>query len=97
MKYQLRFYRSCWDIVNYDVMNLFYRFYVDPLDVQRLNYGIIILLPKIAEANKIQQFGPTCLLRCIYKFITKTMTLRLETCATKLISVHKNAFIKIET
>jgi hypothetical protein len=64
------------------------------LDVKRLNYGIITLLPKTADANKIQQFRPICLLRCIYKLITMAMSLRLDPYASKLFSIHQNAFIK---
>jgi hypothetical protein len=59
-----------------------------------LNYGVITLLPKTSDANKIQQFRPICLLRCIYKLITKVLTLRLDPYASKLFSVNQNAFIK---
>jgi hypothetical protein len=55
---------------------------------------VITLLPKLTDANKIQQFRLICLLRCIYKLITKTLSLRLDTYATKLFSVQQNAFIK---
>jgi hypothetical protein len=48
------FYQHCWDIVKGDIMRLFEHFYEGTLDVQRLNYGIITLLPKVSEANKIQ-------------------------------------------
>ena len=48
----------------------------------------------MVDANKIQQFRPICLLRSIYKLITKTLTLRLEPFASKLFSIHQNAFIK---
>lgn len=75
-------------------MKLFDSFYEGSLDVERLNYGVITLLPKISDANKIQQFRPICLLRCIYKLITKTLTLRLEPYASMLISEQQNAFIK---
>jgi hypothetical protein len=61
--------------------------------VGRVNYVVITLLPKINEANKIQQLRPICLLRCIYKLITKTLSLRLDPFAPKLFSVQKNAFI----
>lgn len=66
------FYQHCWEIVKDNIMNLFYSFYNGTLDLQCLNYGVITLLPKMADANKIQQFRPTCLHRCIYKLITKT-------------------------
>jgi hypothetical protein len=52
------------------------------------------LLPKISGADKITQYRPICLLRCIYKLITKTLTLRLEPFAPKLFSIQQNAFIK---
>ena len=76
-----------------DVMFLFDNFYSRNMDVHRLNYGIITLLPKLA-ANKIQQLRPICLLRCIYKLITKTLCIRLDPYAPKLFSIQKNAFIK---
>jgi hypothetical protein len=52
--------------------------------VSRINYGVITLLPKIKEAEKIQQFRPICLLNCLYKIVTKVQTIRLEKVAEKL-------------
>uniref|UniRef100_A0A453HLC8 Reverse transcriptase domain-containing protein n=1 Tax=Aegilops tauschii subsp. strangulata TaxID=200361 RepID=A0A453HLC8_AEGTS len=88
------FYQHCWDIVKEDIMRLFTAFHVGNLDVSRLNYGIITLLPKINGANKIQQFRPICLLRCPYKLITKVLDNRVAPFADKLFSRHQNAFIK---
>ena len=90
----VEFYQHCWEVVKNDIMRLFLDFYNNNFDVQRLNYGVITLLPKMAEANRIQQFRPICLLRCIYKLITKTLCLRLDPYASKLFSVQQNAFIK---
>lgn len=41
------------------------------LDVGRLNYGSITQIPKVKEANKIQQYRPISLLNVIYKFSQK--------------------------
>jgi hypothetical protein len=85
------------NIVGYfkeDIMALFVAFHNCNLDVQRLNYGIRTLLSKNSEANKIQQFKFICLLRCIYKLITKILTLRLDPYAEKLFGIHQNTFIK---
>ena len=71
-----------------DIIQLFDDFHKEKVDICRINYGIITLLPKVSEAAKIQQFMPICLLNCIYKLITKTLTLRLEKIADKLI--HSN-------
>lgn len=52
------FFQNCWDLVKDDIMNLFHDFYQNKLDVKRLNYGIITLLPKTYNAERIQQFRP---------------------------------------
>ena len=77
-----------------DIMQLFDDFYNLKVDISRLNYGIITSLPKIKEASKIQQFRPICLLNCLYKLITKTLTIRLETVADKLIHSTRTTFMK---
>ena len=48
------------------------------LDLFRLNYGILTLIPKIKGAVNIRQYRPICLLNVVYKIITKTLTLRLN-------------------
>ena len=75
-------------------MDLFLAFYEGRLDVHRLNYGIITLLPKVNGANKIQQFRPICLLRCPYKLITKVLDNRAAPYTDVMFSKHQNAFIK---
>lgn len=42
-------------------MHIFDDFFEGRLDVQRLNYGVITLIPKLSEANSIQQFRHICL------------------------------------
>jgi len=58
-----------------------------------LNYGVIILLPKVKPAVNIKQFRPICLLNVIYKIITKVLTIRLTTVVDKVISPFQTAFI----
>jgi hypothetical protein len=43
-----------------------------------LNFGVISLIPKLQEANKIQHYRPICLLNVSFKFFTKVATLRLN-------------------
>jgi hypothetical protein len=64
------------------------------LDVKRLNYGMITLMPKIKDANRIHLFSPICLLSCLYKWFTKVLTLRLEPIARRLIHNSQTAFIQ---
>jgi hypothetical protein len=64
------------------------------VEISRLNYSIVTLLPKIKDASKIQQFRPICLLNCLYKLITKVLTLRVEPYAARLIHDTQTAFMK---
>ena len=88
------FYKHCWGFVKNDIMRLFEAFHNNTLDVARLNYGVITLIPKMSGAKKIQQYRPICLLRCPYKLITKVLDNIVAVFANKLISKHQNAFIK---
>lgn len=63
------------------------------LELRRLNYGVIVLLPKVKPASNIKQFRPICLLNVIYKIITKTLTMRLTVVIDKVISPFQTTFI----
>jgi hypothetical protein len=58
----IEFYQKCWGVVKYDILDLFKEFYEGILNLDRINYGVITLLPKVADANVIQQYRPICLL-----------------------------------
>lgn len=80
--------------MKHDIIQLFDDFRNNRVDISRLNYGIITLLPKIKEANKIQHYRPICLLNSLYKLITKVLTIRVEPYADKLINKAQTAFLK---
>jgi hypothetical protein len=84
----VEFFQSCWDIIKEDVVDLFSDFHRGVLDVRKINYGIITLIPKVKEAERIQQFRHICLLNSLYKWITKCMTIRLEWLAESYISLR---------
>jgi hypothetical protein len=90
----IEFYQECLRIIKKDIVSLFDDFYQGKVDISRLNYGIITLLPKTDDASKIQQFRPICILNCLYKLITETLTIRIESLADKLIHQAQSAFMK---
>jgi len=93
-KIPIEFYQMCWEIVKDDIMQLFLDFHEGKVDISRLNYRVITLLPKVSDATKIQQYRPICLLNCLYKLITKVLTVRLEKIAEKRIHHNQTAFMK---
>jgi hypothetical protein len=89
----IEFYQECWEFIRHDILPLFSEFHARTLDIKRLNYAIITLIPKVKEAVKIQQYRHICLLNCIYKWFTKTLTVRLESVADRIIQRNQAAFI----
>ena len=53
--YGVVFFKNCWEILKGDIINMFKDFHERLLDIKRLNYGVITLVPKLKEANSIKQ------------------------------------------
>lgn len=90
----VEFYQECSEVIKKDLIELFNDFYEEKLDISRINYGIITLLPKLKDASKIQQYRPICLLNVKYKIFTKALTLRMEESMQRIIDRCQNAFLK---
>jgi hypothetical protein len=50
----IEFYQCCWQIIKHDMVIVFEEFHKEGLEIRKINYGIITLLPKLKEVNKIQ-------------------------------------------
>jgi hypothetical protein len=88
------FFQDFWELIHMDIWNLFKDFYDGNLDIVRLNYGIVTLLPKVDNAVEMKNFRPICLLNVCYKIITKVLNNRLASCITKVISDSQYGFIQ---
>ena len=73
---------------------MFHALHVGQLDLFRLNFGEIILLPKVNEAERIQKFRPICLLNVSFKIFTKTATIRLNSVADHVVRPTQTAFMQ---
>ena len=74
-------------------MNMFHDLHSGDLPLFSLNFGVITLLPKTREANKIQQYRPICLLNVSFKIFTKVATGRINSVPDHLISPTQTAFM----
>jgi hypothetical protein len=88
------FFQEFWDTIKSDLFNLFKSFHDGSLNIERLNFGTVTLIPKIPNAVDIKVFRPICLLNVCYKIITKVLTNRFATCITSVISDFQYGFIK---
>jgi hypothetical protein len=60
----------------------------------KLNFDEIILLPKIKDADGIQQYRPTCLLNVSFKIFTKVVMIRLNAVADNVVQPTQTAFMQ---
>ena len=92
--FSVSFYKQCWEFIKEDLMRMVNDFYLGQLDLSRLNYGVITLVPKVKDANNVKQFRPICLLNVSFKIFTKLLTDRLSKVAHKIVAPCQTAFIK---
>jgi hypothetical protein len=90
----IEFYQLSWEYIKKDIPGMFSDLHAGVLDISRINYGVITLLPKVSDAEKIQQYRPICLLNCLYKWVTKVFTVMLEKIDDNLILQNQTAFMK---
>jgi hypothetical protein len=87
------FYKSFWDQIKESVLEMFDRFYKGELNLSKLNYGLISMIPKLKEASNIKQYRPICLLGVDYKWFTKVLARRLTKVVESIISKTQTAFL----
>jgi hypothetical protein len=56
----IEFYQACWEIIKSDIMVVFDDLFEHKIELARINYGIITLIPKGEDADTIQKFRPIC-------------------------------------
>src|SRR5438128_5636776 len=88
------FYQNFWDVIKTELLELFGDLHAGQLELFRLNFGEIILLPKINEAERIQQYRPICLLNVSFKIFTKTTTIRLNSVADHVVRPTQTTFMQ---
>uniref|UniRef100_A0A453BG03 Reverse transcriptase domain-containing protein n=1 Tax=Aegilops tauschii subsp. strangulata TaxID=200361 RepID=A0A453BG03_AEGTS len=54
----VKFFQAFWNVIKPEVMAIFDEFYIGSIDLGRLNYGTISLIPKVPGASDIRQFRP---------------------------------------
>ena len=86
------FYQEFWDLI--DLMNLIKNFEEGGLNLERINFAMITLIPKEPDARNLKKFRPISLLNCSFKIFGKLLNNRLIKVANRLIATNQTAFIK---
>jgi hypothetical protein len=88
------FFKRFWGILKGPILQLLNDFTLGRVDIARLNFGIISLIPKIKGADSIRQFRPIALINVIFKFVAKAFAIRLAPLAHRTIDRSQSAFIR---
>ena len=64
------------------------------LDISRLNYVMLTLIPKENNATEMKKFRPIALINCSFKIFSKALNNRLIKIIDRLLSPNQTAFIK---
>nr|ABA98327.2 transposon protein, putative, CACTA, En/Spm sub-class [Oryza sativa Japonica Group] len=88
------FYQKFWHVIKHDLLTMFNEFHAGELPIFSLNFGVITLIPKVKEANRIQQYRPICLLNASFKIFTKVATNRINSVADRIVSPTQTAFMR---
>ncbi|KAE8815348.1 Signal recognition particle 54 kDa protein, chloroplastic [Hordeum vulgare] len=68
---QVKFFQTVWDVIKPEVMDLFDEFYVGSIDLSRLIFGNISLIPNAVGAFDIHQFRPIRVINVIFRILAK--------------------------
>jgi hypothetical protein len=92
--FPVAFFKSFWSMLKPLILQILNDFALGRLDISRLNFGVLSLLPKVPGADSIKLFRPIAPINVIFKFISKAFAIRLSPIAHRVISPTQFAFIK---
>ena len=90
----VKFFQTFWNMINPEIMAIFDEFYVGSIDLGRLNYGIICLIPKVPGASDIRQFRPITVINVIFRILAKGYATRAALIAPRIHDPNQSAFTK---
>jgi hypothetical protein len=88
------FFKKFWGLVKLGILHILNDFILGRIDIARLNFGVLSLIPKVPGADKITQFQPIALINVVFKIVSKALASKLDPIANRIISPNQTAFIK---
>jgi hypothetical protein len=88
------FYQKFWNMIKGDLMRLIRGFERGEVNVARLNYAIITLLPKEKDANTLKKFRPISLINYSFKIFSKIVNNSLVKVCDRFLSHNQTTFAR---
>jgi hypothetical protein len=84
--FPVAFYKKFRPSLKQLVLQILNDFILGRMDISRLNFGILSLIPKITGAVSIKQYRPIVLINVLFKFVSKAVANRLAPIAHMIIA-----------
>lgn len=88
------FFQNHWQVINQDLFTEIQQFFETGILNLDLNKTVIVLIPKIPNPEKLEQFRLFSLCNFAYKIISKILTNRLKPLLPDLITAEQSAFVE---
>jgi len=88
------FLKFCWEIFRKDVLKAVNEFANRGSWPTGSNASFICLVPKIDNPQQLSDFRPISLVGCLYKIVSKVLSLQLKKVMSKLIDSRQSSFLK---
>jgi hypothetical protein len=80
------FYQRYWEVVKEDIYRMVMSFHVGDLELLRLNFAMLTLIPKAEDATDTKNYMPISLLNYSFKIFSKLLTIRLDVFCQRIIA-----------
>jgi hypothetical protein len=88
------FYQKFWTVIKDDLMVVVRGSEKGEINLARLNYVRIILIPKEEGANTLKKFRPISLINYSFKIFAKALNSRLERLCARLLAPNQTTFVR---
>ena len=92
-----QFMKKWWQILNEEFYALCNDFYIDNVNLEGINSSYIILIPKKANVESVNDYIPISLMNISLKLLTKILADKLQMVIIRLIQRNQYSFIKTIT
>jgi hypothetical protein len=80
------FYQRYWEVVKEDIYRMVRSFHAGDLELLRLNFAMLTLIPKAEDATDMKNYMPISLLNYSFKIFSKLLTIRLDVFCQRIIA-----------
>ncbi|GLT87927.1 hypothetical protein SLE2022_059780 [Rubroshorea leprosula] len=91
--FNFKFIKSEWETIKGDVIGFLEEFQRNGKLVKGLNSSFIVLVPKVENPQKIEEYKPISLIGAVYKILAKALANRLKNVLTGVVGEQQMAFI----